>query len=300
MKTMKYGYQSFGLLLATLLLAVLQPALAAEDRGLLLEARKGEQTVYLLGSIHLADDTFYPLRQEITQAYNNSDALVVEADILKAESDMALQQQIMTESLYPAGDNLKNHISADIYQQLQQWLKQRNIPEPMFNRQRPAIAMMALSMVEMQLRGLNPQLGIDRHFLSQAHKSQKPILELESVLEQLRMLNSLQNPDLYLKQTLEQLAELDDFVPRMKQSWKSGDIDDLYQLVIAEGLEEHPEFAPLYDALFFQRNRTMANTIQQMAKDHQTLFVIVGAGHLVGKKSVTELLQKQGYQITQR
>jgi len=253
----------------------------------------------LLGSVHLADESFYPLRKDIKAAYDRSDALVVEADILKAESDITLQQQIMTESLYPPGDNLKNHISPDIYQQLQEWLSQRNIPEPMFNRQRPAIAMITLSMVEMQARGLNPQLGIDRHFLLQAHKSNKPVLELESVIEQLRMLNSLENPDLYLKQTLEQLAEMDSFVPRMKQAWKQGSTDELYQLVIAEGLEENPEFAPLYDALFFKRNRTMAKTIQQLSGDHQSLFVIVGAGHLVGDRSVTKLLQKQGFQINQ-
>lgn len=296
---MKYGYQSLGLLIVTLMLAVLQPALAAEDRGLLLKAHKGEQTVYLLGSIHLADETFYPLRKEMITAYENSDALVVEADILKAESDTTLQQQIMQESLYPPEDNLKNHLSADVYQQLQGWLKQRNIPEPIFNRQRPAIAMITLSMVEMQLRGLNPQLGIDRHFLLRAHENSKPVLELESVIEQLRMLNRLDNPDLYLKQTLEQLAEMDEFVPRMKTSWKNGNIDALYQLVIAEGLEEHPEFASLYDALFFQRNRTMAASIQKMSKNHSALFVIVGAGHLVGEKSVTDLLQKQGFEISQ-
>ena len=297
---MKFTAKSLTLFILTVLLATLQPALAAEDRGLLFEAHKGEQTIYLLGSIHLADQSFYPLRKDILNAYERSDALVVEADILSAESDMSIQQKIMAESLYPPGDNLKNHISAGLYQQLQTWLLQRNIPEPLFNRQRPAIAMITLSMVEMQARGLNPQLGIDRHFLQQAHKSDKPILELESVLEQLRMLNSLENPDQFLKQTLEQLAELDEFVPRMKQAWKEGDAGDLYQLVIAEGLAEHPDFAPLYEALFFKRNRDMADTIQQLGTEHSVLFVIVGAGHLVGERSVTELLQQQGYQITQR
>ena len=297
---MTFTFRSFVLLIFTALLTALQPALAADDRGLLFEARKGDQTIYLLGSIHLADQSFYPLRKAILTAYERSDVLVVEADILNAESDISMQQQIMAESLYPPEDNLKNHISADLYRQLQAWLRQRNIPEPLFNRQRPAIAMITLSMVEMQARGLNPQLGIDRHFLQKAHKSDKPILELESVLEQLRMLNSLENPDQFLKQTLEQLAELDEFVPRMKQAWKEGDPGDLYQLVIAEGLAEHPDFAPLYEVLFFKRNHKMAETIRQFSSEHGALFVIVGAGHLVGERSVTELLQKQGYTITQR
>lgn len=274
-------------------------AQAANDRGLLLEATKGEKRVYLLGSIHLADESFYPLREKIERAYASSDALVVEADILAMESNPALQMKIMQESVYPAGQELKDHISPAVYKQLQDWLAKRQIPEQNFSRLRPAIAMITLSMVEMQARGLDPNAGIDRHFLSQAHQNNATVLELESVLEQIKMLNNLDDPELYLQQTLEQVSEMDSFVPRITKAWKSGDQNDIYDLVIRESLDENPEYAPLIDKLFYQRNRGMADKIRDFSANHDTLFVVVGAGHLVGEGSVTELLKKAGYSIQQ-
>lgn len=273
--------------------------MAANDRGLLLKAHKDDKTVYLLGSIHLADKSFYPLRETIEQAYNESDVLVVEADVVAMESDPELQRKVMLESLYPPGQRLKDHLPPEIYTQLQEWLRMRHIPEANFNRMRPAIAMITLSLIEMQARGLDPKAGIDRHFLNQAHKEGKTTLELESVLEQLAMLNSLENPELYLKQTLNQLSEMDTFVPRITNAWKRGDQNDIYNLVIREGMQEHPEYEQLYELLFFKRNREMADKIDDFSRQYDTLFVVVGAGHLVGEKSITNLLQSLGFSVKQ-
>nr|WP_158217343.1 TraB/GumN family protein [Microbulbifer agarilyticus] len=286
-------------MLAALFLLQAHASYAASDRGLLLEAQKNGQTVYLLGSIHLADKTFYPLREEIERAYKRSDALVVEADILAMESNAALQMQVMQESVYPPGEQLKDNVSPEVYGQLVDWLNQRKIPEASFSRLRPAIAMITLSLIEMQARGLDPQAGIDRHFLNQAHRNNTEILELESVLQQIQMLNSLENPELYLQQTLAQLSDMDTFVPQITSAWKSGDQEKIYDLVIREGLDENPEYAPLYELLFYKRNRDMAEKIKELSDQHDTLFVVVGAGHLVGDKSITDLLVKDGFTVEQ-
>ncbi|MFC6979153.1 TraB/GumN family protein [Microbulbifer taiwanensis] len=238
-----------------------------------------------------------PLRPQIERAYADSDALVVEADILAAEADMALQQRIMLESLYQGDRSLRDDLSPATYRQLQDWLKRRQLPEAMFIRQRPAIAMVTLSMMEMQALGLDPSLGIDRHFLKKAKRDGKPVVELEGVLQQLQLLNNLENPDLLLQQTLEQLEDIQSFVPQMTSAWKKGDTDLLYQLIIADGLAEHPEYAPLYETLFFRRNRLMAEKIASADPAHNPLFVIVGAGHLIGDKSVVALLKKEGYKL---
>lgn len=290
-------YRLFRFLSASLLLLVAAQASAANDKGIFWLAEKGDRDIYLLGSVHLASADFYPLRKEISAAYRDSDALAVEADVLAAESDMALQQQIVQESLYPGDRSLKDEVSAEVYAKLQKWMQKQKIPEPMFIRQRPAIAMVTMSMVEMKARGLDPSLGIDRHFLEQARKEQKAIVELEGVLPQLQMLNELENPDLLLQQTLEELQEIESFLPQMTGAWKSGDSDALYRLIIADGLAEHPEYAPLYETIFFKRNRTMAKRIGEASREHQSLFVIVGAGHLVGDRSILEKLEKQGFEL---
>ncbi|BBM04219.1 TraB/GumN family protein [Microbulbifer sp. GL-2] len=270
---------------------------AETDQGIFWKATKKNQTVYLLGSIHLATEDFYPMRPQIEHAYAKSDAIAVEADILAAEGDMLLQQKIMMESVYQGDRSLRDDLPPEIYKQLQAWMQKHNMPEAMFVRQRPAIAMISMSMIEMQAHGLNPELGIDRHFLQKAKKDKKKVVELEGVLQQFQLLNGLDNPALLLQQTLEQLEDISSFLPKLTKAWKAGDEKSLNQLIILDGLKENPEYKPLYDKLFFQRNENMAERIVIKAPNYQSLFVIVGAGHLVGEGSVVELLKKSGYSL---
>ncbi|WP_299585009.1 TraB/GumN family protein [uncultured Microbulbifer sp.] len=273
-------------------------ASAAEtDQGILWKATKKEKTVYLLGSIHLATEDFYPMRSRIERAYANSDAIAVEADVLAVETDVITQQKIRMESVYHGERSLRDDLPPDLYKKLQAWMHKRNIPEAIFIRQRPAIAMITMSMIEMQAYGLNPELGIDRHFLSKAKKDGKPVLELEGVLQQFQLLNGLDNPALLLQQTLEQLEDISTFLPQVTNAWKAGDQDTLNRLIILDGLTENPEYKPLYDKLFFQRNEKMAERIMSKAPNYSSFFVIVGAGHLVGQGSIVERMKKEGYKL---
>ncbi|WP_444886750.1 TraB/GumN family protein [Microbulbifer sp. JMSA008] len=284
--------------IALVLILFVGIASAAEtDQGIFWKATKEDKTVYLLGSIHLATEDYYPMRSQIERAYAQSDAVAVEADILAAESDILIQQKIMMESVYQGERSLRDDLPADLYKKLQVWMHKRNMPEAMFIRQRPAIAMISMSMIEMQAQGLNPELGIDRHFLSKAKKDGKPVLELEGVLQQFQLLNGLDNPALLLQQTLEQLEDISTFLPKLTSAWKAGDDKALNRLIILDGLEESPEYQPLYEKLFFQRNEKMANKIILKAPKYQKLFVVVGAGHLVGQGSIAELMKQKGYKL---
>ncbi|MFA0810786.1 TraB/GumN family protein [Microbulbifer epialgicus] len=293
---MIHRYLSQSIALALILFVSIASA-AETDQGIFWKATKENHTAYLLGSVHLATEDFYPLRPQIEHAYKSSDAVAVEADILAAEGDMLLQQKIMMESVYQGDRNLRDELPPELYKQLQGWMKKHNMPEAMFIRQRPAIAMISMSMIEMQAYGLNPELGIDRHFLKKAKKDDKPVIELEGVLQQFQMLNGLENPALLLQQTLEQLEEISSFLPKLTKAWKAGDEATLNRLIILDGLKENPEYKPLYDKLFFHRNENMANRITRKAPNYQSLFVIVGAGHLVGEGSIVELLKKSGYTL---
>ncbi|QFT54325.1 TraB/GumN family protein [Microbulbifer sp. THAF38] len=284
--------------IALVLILLVGTATAAEkDRGIFWKATKEDKTVYLLGSIHLATEDFYPMRAQIERAYATSDAIAVEADVLAAESDIMVQQKIMMESVYQGERSLRDDLPADLYKRLQAWMHKRNMPEAMFIRQRPAIAMISMSMIEMQALGLNPELGIDRHFLTKAKKDGKPVLELEGVVQQFQLLNGLDNPALLLQQTLEQLEDISTYLPQLTNAWKAGDHDALNRLILLDGLEENPEYKPLYDKLFFQRNKNMANKIASKAPKYRSLFVIVGAGHLVGQGSIAELMKEKGYKL---
>ena len=47
------------------------------------------------------------------------------------------------------------------------------------------------------------------------------------------------------------------------------------------------------------RNRTWVPRIEELARGPKNAIVIVGAGHLVGKEGVVELLRKKGLKVMQ-
>lgn len=49
------------------------------------QAKKGNQTLLIVGSIHVGDESMYPLPQAVTQFFESSDGLVVETDVRKIE-----------------------------------------------------------------------------------------------------------------------------------------------------------------------------------------------------------------------
>jgi uncharacterized protein YbaP (TraB family) len=59
------------------------------------------------------------------------------------------------------------------------------------------------------------------------------------------------------------------------------------------------EYPSLYNKLFVRRNRNWVPEIIKLMNQQGDALVIVGAGHLVGKDSVIDLLTKKGYKVTQ-
>jgi len=55
----------------------------------------------------------------------------------------------------------------------------------------------------------------------------------------------------------------------------------------------------IYKTMITDRNIHMANKIKQEFDAKKSLFVVVGAGHIVGEKGLVDLLKKDGYQLTQ-
>src|SRR4051812_49220282 len=84
-------------------------------RGLFYEATgKGAKSkVYLLGSIHIADKSVYPLPARVEEAFKNSRVLVVEVNI--ASSDQGAMAKASTMAIYPPGKTLKTQLPAPYY-----------------------------------------------------------------------------------------------------------------------------------------------------------------------------------------
>jgi uncharacterized protein YbaP (TraB family) len=91
---------------------------------------------------------------------------------------------------------------------------------------------------------------------------------------------------------------MDSQVGSMVRAWTSGDAQTL-ESILADAMPPDASLAPILKKLFDERNDKMTSKIEGYLKSNGTYFVIVGAGHLVGKKGIVELLKSKGYGVEQ-
>ncbi len=279
-------------LLFVSLLSVVSLTQAAGDRLLIWEVQTARAKTWLLGSVHLARPDMYPLRAEIMQAFDSADNLVVEVDI-GGGNQLAIQQQMLAMGSYPPGKTIRDDLSASTWAKLEKALQASGLPPMMMEGLKPGLVVTTLTTMELMKLGLNPELGIDKYFLTQA-RGRKPIIELETVEQQISLLLDFPNQDLVVRQTLYQLDSLESSMDRLLRYWKQGDAQGLRKLVIDDELARHPEFRPLQKRMFDDRNRAMTHRIVELQQRGGSYFVVVGAGHLLGDQGIIEMLKRRG------
>jgi uncharacterized protein YbaP (TraB family) len=253
--------------------------------------------VYVLGSLHALKREMYPLPGKIEDAFSTSDVLVVEANINELPLEGILG--MLEEALYPGNEGLEDHLSKETYERARVRLNRFGMPIEFFHKSKPWFLALMITALEMQKLGFDPEYGIDNYFLKKAVEG-KRIMELESVTYQMNLLSALSEgeQELFLLNTLRDLDILAREMDTLAKAWSTGDAEAL-QSVVLGGAQDDPRIVPVYEKLIYERNNTMASRLEGFLKTGDRYFVVVGAGHLVGKKGIIELLKKKGYSVEQ-
>jgi uncharacterized protein YbaP (TraB family) len=254
------------------------------------------KAVYLLGSLHVLKSDAYPLPKAINEAYSLSQKVVFETD-LAAMTDPAVQGKMMAMGLYPEGQTLFQNISDEMQSSLKEKMTNLGMPMEHFARFRPWFMAVSLTLMELQRLGFSIEYGIDIHFYGKAGMDEKEIGFLEPVDFQLELLGKMNARDqkAFLGQTLKDLDIAAQMADDMLKYWKKGDADNLYALLF-KSFEDYPQ---IENRLIGQRNRQWVKKIEEMMAEEKNMFIIVGAGHLVGPGSVVALLKQKGYRVKQ-
>lgn len=281
----------------TLLVAALLLPRAALAKSFLWEISHGKGTSYLLGSIHMGKKEFYPLPKVTEDAFAHSKVLALEADPNKIGAALSA---VMSKGIYIPPDSLQKHISAKTYARVKTEAQKIGMPLMAIDRMRPWVLALTLTALALQKIGFDPQLGIEMHFLGK--KASRPVVELEGADFQLDLFSgfSAKEQENFLLYTLSEMKLVKQQMKKMVALWKRGDVKGLGALM-ETSRTRRPEFRSMYDKLVVKRNATMAATIDKMLKKSpQSHFIIVGAGHLVGKTSIVQQLRRKGYTLRQR
>ncbi len=286
-----------GLGLGILLLVAAVANAAPASRCFLWEASSGKGTVYLLGSIHVGNKSLYPMDATIREAFKKADTLVLEVH-LTPEVQMQSALLAMQKGTYPAGQTLRDNLEKETLDKLNAYMKTQGLSLDMYNTMRPWLLGITLTMLEYMRLGFNPKQGIDMHFTARA--GDRRILQLETVEKQLNILSSgcKEVQDVMLREVLDQVDDARTLMRGMLSAWKSGDADAMDKL-LRENMSDDPRMEEMHKKLLDNRNAEMTSKIAEYLQTDGTYFVIVGSGHVVGKKGIVQLLKDREVKVRQ-
>lgn len=267
---------------------------------------KNNTTIYLLGSIHAADDTIYPLNDTIMNSFNDSDYLAVEVDTLSLQNNFDLSLKLAEKMMYNDSTTIKNHIGDELYNKMVNFLKEKKSYSSLYDNYKPVFFESLFENLIINDAMLKSESGIDTYFLSLASENNKKILEVESAEFQY---NLLLNTPLELDKIMieEYIDNYDLNVSQMKdlyELWKKGDKEQLENILInsesQNATEEEKKLMENYNqSLIIDRNYGMANVLENYFEKKQNVFCVVGLGHVIGDEGIINLLQKRGYDVAQ-
>ena len=269
----------------------------AVSKHCLWEVESPSNTVFLLGSLHVLKSDAYPLAKEINNAYSASPKVVFETDI-GGMMDPAVQAKMLSMGLYPEGESLLENISAEMRRVLQKRMADLGLPLEQFARFKPWFLAVTLTTLELQRLGFSPAYGIDVHYFGRARSDKKVIDFFEPIDFQLDLLGNMDAEDqnAFLGQTLKDLEMAAEMADDMMTYWQKGQADKLYSLLF----KSFEGYSEIEDRLLLQRNKDWLDKIEAMLEGPEQVFIVVGAGHLVGPEGVVALLKQKGYKVKQK
>jgi len=255
-----------------------------------------QNTVYLLGAIHLMREDGYPLNQPIESAYHDAQTLVLEINLDEAASSEA-QLLMISKGLYPVGQTLRESLSPKTFELVKKKTEELGLNIQQMNQLKPWLVTMTLATMQLEQLGYDSKLGIDKHFFDQARADKKEILSLESIEYQVNLLESMSsgNQEVALLETIQELDLLKKEFEEIIKAWSHGESKKLDELLL-ESFKDYPE---LLNQLIVQRNRNWVPKIEEFLNQKGNVLIVVGAAHLIGNKGVIEILRQKGYVVEQ-
>ncbi|GAB7082033.1 TraB/GumN family protein [Megalodesulfovibrio paquesii] len=270
-----------------------EPASDQPARTFMWRISKGQAVAYLLGSLHMADASLYPVDPAVNRAFLDSKTLAVEVDV-SPEKLAEIAPKLDAFTRLPEDQTLRDVLTPDGEAKVSAFLSKSGLPSRLMTL-KPLGLMAVLSNQRMEAMGYSTNYGVDEHFLRRARAAGMPIRELETLEFQLTMDQELSPAvqEAVLLQALEEMDDMPRFTKATLEAWKRGDAGEMDRLTF-EDRQERPELEPFYALLFDRRNQHMAKGIEALLDRNEHAFVVVGAGHLVGRESIVKILSRRG------
>lgn len=256
-------------------------------------------SLYLLGSVHLGPLGGWLYPRQIEEAFAGSNALVVELD--PREVTPMRQQALVTRyGMLRPSESLDDYLAPDTLALLNEHLSRSRLPRAAVLRMQPWMVGNMLVVEAGQRAGYSARGGVDQGFLERVGR--RDIVPLETAEYQMSLMSSLSPKvqELALLDTLSRYDAIEDYLKAMVRAWQVGN-DDALENLLFESKQDRSGLEPFFERLIFRRNLEMAARLEVLlrAEHHagESVFVIIGAGHLLGDRGIRKLLEDEGFWV---
>lgn len=256
----------------------------------------GDSRVYLLGSFHLLRAQDYPLAADVDQAFAASKRVVFELSPQDMQSPQ-LTQKMLQAAVRTDGTELKRDLDPATWTKLQAYATANNLPLAQLQGMKPWFVGLTITLGQFTKMGLDPNLGLDRHFMQRAAAAGKPTSGLEDIDTQVGVLSGMSAAEQQqmVAEALDQADKADAEGRKLHDAWRRGDDKLLWTSMAAQMRGQYPQ---LYKRINTDRNDAWVPKLQQYLQAGQGgTLVVVGTLHLLGDDGVVDKLKAKGFTV---
>jgi hypothetical protein len=285
---------------AAAIAALLSAGAAAQSRSghsFLWKIQSGNNVMYLAGSVHALTQDAYPLNPAYQRAFDASSSLVEEIDLAEADP-LTGGPALLAKGMYQDGRTFDRAVSRQTVALVESKLKNTPLALELIQPMKPWMVMLRLEALGSQEAGLDPELGLDKHFYDLAANGGKMVIGLETAESQMDRFDKM--PEALQEQMLRsELADMDTEKGSLRAlltAWQTGDAAAIEKMLLGS-FKDSPA---AYASLITQRNNNWMPQLDTCLRRSSPCFVIVGAAHLVGPQGLLAMLQQKGYRVEQQ
>ena len=294
--------QTFSILIFSIMLlafpGITQSQVVGEgyNNSLIYKIQSDTNTVYILGSIHILAEEYYPLTRAFSYSYYNSQKIIFEVD---PEVLFSLSQKKSVEDYhyFQDGNTLEKVLRRKTLKLLKKRVAQMGIDFESINKLKPWAVNKIIGRSPLSTKEFRPDLGIEYYFFRLAKDAGKPTGGLETIEDQLNIDDKLplKMQDEILRETLmvSDSKEIEKKFLHLVKSWHQGNFSELEHIIE----EQKTKNLTYHQSLLTNRNKRWIPQIEKFLLEDKNVLVIVGAAHLVGDDGLLTLLTDKGYEI---
>ncbi|WP_165929201.1 TraB/GumN family protein [Shimia isoporae] len=283
-----------------------QAARVPFSKGIIWEARKGDQVIHVVGTHHAGDGRHRKVVADATKFLKNADLLMLEIRIQDIQPQWEAMREDGRALFRTSGPGMSQLMRKDLWEDLSFRMQLYNMSPKQLDRIQPWFISGEVINGDCDPFAWNRTKGLDARLERVAASNRVPTMGLETVEESRRTIAAepIRNQVRWLELNMQSKAAIADMSTTLRNAYFA---DALVEgLLIMEAFMfrdlnvSRKEVARLQRShdkyILDERNKNWMPRI--LARKEKRIMVAVGAAHLPGEYGILNLLHKKGYTLT--